>query len=77
MEPTELAKMIRSMRAETELTQAELAERAGVSAQTISNWQHGECLNTIASYHTAIEAMGYEWRVRRRKPAEDSSPPLD
>ena len=39
---------IREHRVERELTQAELAERLGVSPQSVSNWECGETLPNIA-----------------------------
>jgi len=48
LEPTAIGNFIREHRTEMKLTQAELAERLGVSPQSVSNWERGETLPDIA-----------------------------
>ena len=44
----ELARNIRRLRLLREMTQEELAERFGVTAQAVSRWERGECCPDIA-----------------------------
>ncbi|MBR4888517.1 MAG: helix-turn-helix transcriptional regulator, partial [Clostridia bacterium] len=43
-----IGKFIQSCRKEVGLTQAEVGERLGVSAQSVSNWERGETLPDVS-----------------------------
>ena len=45
---TQIGQYIQSGRKETGMTQAELGERLGVSAQSVSNWERGESLPDVS-----------------------------
>lgn len=68
---------LREKRGERGLTQAEVAERLGLTAQSISNWERGESLpdasilmDVALIYETSVDLIlggGREaWRFRRR-----------
>lgn len=68
---------LRQRRLEKNLTQADTAERLGVTAQSVSNWERGESLpdasiliDVAQIYETSVDAIlggGREaWRFRRR-----------
>ncbi len=44
LHPEQLGRVIQTCRKEREMTQTELGERLGVSAQSVSNWERGETL---------------------------------
>lgn len=48
IDSTEVGAVIRSRRTDASLTQAELAERLNVSAQSVSHWECGESLPDIS-----------------------------
>jgi len=48
IDSTEVGAVIRSRRTDASLTQAELAERLNVSAQSVSHWERGESLPDIS-----------------------------
>lgn len=62
--PTFAAGLIRSARDMADLTQAELAELAGVTQQAISAYETGRMDPTLATLTKLIEAAGLELRVR-------------
>lgn len=49
LDPKAIGATIRARRREASLTQAELAERLNVSAQSVSHWERGESLPDIAT----------------------------
>ncbi|MBQ3485372.1 MAG: helix-turn-helix transcriptional regulator [Clostridia bacterium] len=49
LDPKTIGATIRTRRTEASLTQAELAERPNVSAQSVSHWERGESLPDIAT----------------------------
>lgn len=62
--PTVAAGLIRLARSKSGLTQAELAEHAGVSQQTISAYETGRMDPTLTSLQRLIGAAGLEMRIR-------------
>ena len=48
LEPKKIGAFLREQRIKLAITQAELAERVNVSAQSVSNWERGESLPDIA-----------------------------
>lgn len=48
LEPRKIGAFLRERRVRLAMTQAELSERIGVSAQSVSNWERGETLPDIA-----------------------------
>lgn len=58
------AGLIRSARDIADLTQAELAERAGVSQQAVSAYETGRMDPTVETLIRLIDAAGLEIRVR-------------
>lgn len=80
LDPTAIGAGIRARRAEAALTQAELAERLHVSAQSVSHWERGESLPDIALLpdlacilNCSIDALlgGHSGAYRRRIRVED------
>ncbi|MBQ2953918.1 MAG: helix-turn-helix transcriptional regulator [Clostridia bacterium] len=49
LDPNSIGATIRARRTEAGLTQAELAERLNVSAQSVSHWERGETLPDIST----------------------------
>lgn len=62
--PTFAAGLIRSARDLANLTQSELAARAGVSQQAISAYETGRMDPTLETLMRLVEAAGLEMRVR-------------
>ena len=62
--PTYAAGLIRTARDMANLTQAGLAERAGVTQQAISAYETGRMDPTFATLTRLVEAAGLELRVR-------------
>ncbi len=62
--PTYAAGLIRSARDMANLTQAGLAELAGVTQQAISAYETGRMDPTVATLMRLVEAAGLELRVR-------------
>ena len=62
--PTFAAGLIRSARDIAELTQAELAERAGITQQAVSAYETGRMDPTLGTLVKLIGAAGLEMRVR-------------
>ena len=48
MADTPFARRLRSLRAEARLSQEQLAARVGVDRQTVSNWEKGENVPSLA-----------------------------
>lgn len=77
MDVTAVASYLQTLRKEKGLTQAELGERLGISAQSVSNWERAESLPDTALlpelaiiYGVSVdEILGggtSSWRFRRR-----------
>ena len=49
------------------MSQGEVARKAKFSHTTVSHWEQGKSLSTVAHYLSAIEAMGYRWPVPKVK----------
>lgn len=62
--PTFAAGLIRSARDIADLTQSELALRAGVTQQAISAYETGRMDPTLETLTRLVEAAGLEMRVR-------------
>ena len=62
--PTVAAGLIRLARSKAGLTQAELAEHAGVSQQTVSAYETGRMDPTLTSLERLIAAAGLEMRIQ-------------
>ena len=76
MDTKAIASYLQSLRKEKNLTQAELGERLGVSAQSVSNWERGESLPDTALlpelamiYGVSVDEIlgggSAAWRFRR------------
>jgi transcriptional regulator with XRE-family HTH domain len=59
--------LLRSSRAQSGLTQAELAARAGVSQALISAYENGHRQPTLPTLLRLVSTTGYEMRVRLEK----------
>ena len=77
MDVNAIASYLQSLRKEKNLTQAELGERLGVSAQSVSNWERAESLPDTALlpelamiYGVSVDEIlgggSASWRYRRR-----------
>lgn len=77
MDTKAIASYLQSLRKEKNLTQAELGERLGVSAQSVSNWERAESLPDTAllpelsmifdvSVDEILGGGSTAWRFRRR-----------
>jgi transcriptional regulator with XRE-family HTH domain len=62
--PTVAAGLVRLARSKSGLTQAELAERAGVSQQTVSAYETGRMDPTVTTLLKLVEAAGLELRFQ-------------
>ena len=74
--PTVAAGLVRLARSKTQLTQTELAERAGVSQQTVSAYETGRMDPTLSSLERLIAAAGLEMRIHL-KPRNDHDSSLE
>ena len=52
MNQQKIGKFIFKLRKEKGLTQAELAEKLGVTDRSVSNWENGKCMGS--RYYTTI-----------------------
>ena len=77
MDMNAIASYLQTLRKEKNLTQAELGERLGVSAQSVSNWERAESLPDTALlpelamiYGVSVDEIlgggSASWRYRRR-----------
>lgn len=73
--PTVAAGLIRLARSKAGLTQAQLAEQAGVSQQTVSAYETGRMDPTLSSLERLIAAVGLEMRIQL-KPSDDQDASL-
>lgn len=62
--PTLAAGLIRLARDKAQLTQGELAERAGMSQQAVSAYETGRKEPTVPTLQRLIEAAGFEMRIQ-------------
>ena len=62
--PTVAAGLIRLARSKAQLTQQELASRAGVTQQTVSAYETGRMDPTLSSLERMIAAAGLEMRIQ-------------
>ena len=60
----EIGRFIQACRKDGSMTQAELSERLGVTAQAVSNWERGETLPDVsvlpdlaAALHCSVDAI--------------------
>ena len=67
MTPDDLADLFRHLRERADMSQGEVARKAKFSHSTVSHWEQGKSLSTVAHYLSAIEAMGYRWPVPKVK----------
>lgn len=58
---------IRMIREKEGLSQRELGNISGISAQSVCNYEHGRNDPTTAVFRQLLEAMGYELVVRKKK----------
>ncbi len=66
-----IGKLIREERKKRGLTQAELAERAGITRQTLSKVERGKvALVTVASFLKLLDSLGLELEVKYKKERE-------
>jgi transcriptional regulator with XRE-family HTH domain len=74
--PTPAAGLLRLARQKAELTQVELAERAGVSQQAISAYETGRKEPTLPTIQHLVRAAGFELRMRL-EPLDDHDKSLE
>jgi transcriptional regulator with XRE-family HTH domain len=74
--PTLAAGLIRLARDKAGLTQAELAERAGMSQQAVSAYETGRKEPTLPTLQRLIAATGLEMRIRL-EPLDDHDPSVE
>lgn len=74
--PTVAAGLVRLARSKSGLTQAELAERAGISQQTVSAYETGRMDPTVSTILKIVEAAGLELRFQLH-PANDHDASLE
>lgn len=74
--PTPAAGMVRLARSKAGLTQAELAERAGVTQQTISAYETGRMDPTLETLRRLVAAAGFDLRMHL-EPLDDHDSSLD
>jgi len=68
--------LVRNARKQSGLTQAELAERAGVTQSVIARLERSGANPTLDTLERLLDAAGYELELRanaRRRPAVDTS----
>jgi transcriptional regulator with XRE-family HTH domain len=72
--------LIREARKSAGLTQAQLAERAGVAQSVVARLEHAAANPTLTSVERALDAAGYRLElraVRRPRPAVDETQILE
>jgi transcriptional regulator with XRE-family HTH domain len=74
--PTVGAGLIRLAREKSGLTQTDLAERAGMSQQTISAYETGRKEPTLSFLQRLLAAAGFEMRIRL-EPLDDHDRTLE
>jgi transcriptional regulator with XRE-family HTH domain len=63
----EMGKMIRELRKEEQLSQADLADRLGIHPQVISDVERGEKGITVDRLFRFLDALGYEADIRLKE----------
>ena len=66
--------VIKQLRETVRLTQAELAERIGVSSKTVSKWETGKGLPDITLLQPLAQALGISQRMVAACEAEERRP---
>ena len=74
--PTPAAGLVRMARSKAGLTQAELADRAGVTQQSISAYETGRKEPTLPTLQRLVAAAGFDLRFRL-EPLDDHDTSLD
>lgn len=69
---TSFAARLRELREAAGLTQAELADRAGLNQDTLSNWERGHRVPNVASLPILVDALGASLDDLLRVPATDT-----
>lgn len=68
--PQRLAKVVRSRRQDFRLTQAELADLAGVSERFVRFLEHGKPAVQLDSVRAVLNALGLDLGIERQRNAE-------
>lgn len=63
----ELAEALASIRAKSGLSPQALSELSGVSPETIIKYERGIRLTRVSDYCKLVEALGYEFKIRRQR----------
>ena len=58
-----VSRILRRLIVESNMTYAELSEKSGVSAKTISHWLHSEYAPSIESAECVLNVLGYKFDV--------------
>jgi len=61
----ELGALLRNILASKRWTVYHAAQRTGINPQTLNNWVHDTNLENVARFHSTLEKMGYEVRIRK------------
>lgn len=64
-----IVKMLREIRVEKGISQQQLATRAGFGKNQIWNWEHGQTCPTLDNAIAWAEALGYEFDLHIKEPA--------
>ena len=59
-EPQTLGEHLKKRRKELGLLQREAAERLGVSAETVANWESGKTKPVASQFQPVVEFLGYD-----------------
>jgi transcriptional regulator with XRE-family HTH domain len=59
-EPQTLGEHLKKRRKELGLLQREAAERMGISAETVANWESGKTKPVAAQFRPVVEFLGYD-----------------
>lgn len=66
LEPCHLGTTIRRLRVEAKLTQAEVAQRAGITRQKLIDVEQGKRGVAIGTFVAVVDALGLQWELRPR-----------
>ncbi len=58
MDQEKIGRFIANLRKEQKLTQAQLAERLGVTDKSVSRWENGKCLPDVSLYKDLCNILG-------------------